>query len=309
MSSYTDLTTEFDFKDLLTWQNMDALAENDNYLYNNLAAYRRPVLQFISVSLIDVENNTGVSNQTSVMFPDGSIRSVTEDTAVTTKYRRFDITAAASFTSGTEDSGLRSGLVEAANTWYAIYAVKSSVDTSKFVLAGDTTLPLAANFATLNTRYGTNGWLYLGMVRNGDNSGATSDLLDFVQTGNQTRFKNTCAANVVSCEGLLLSGSAGGFADYTYAAGTGTTNIPDHCTIAEFVHSSNATTSTVQSKNHAATRVYCGYSGRDKVVMRHWSAASEGCLDVNGNGVGVGSDIFLGGWLDNVLGVGSNPVL
>ena len=27
--AYTDLTTEFDYKDLLTWQNMDKLAEND----------------------------------------------------------------------------------------------------------------------------------------------------------------------------------------------------------------------------------------------------------------------------------------
>ena len=36
MSVYTDLTSEFDYKDLLTWQNMDKLAENDNFLYEVL---------------------------------------------------------------------------------------------------------------------------------------------------------------------------------------------------------------------------------------------------------------------------------
>lgn len=34
--AFTDLTTEFDFKDLLTWQNMEKLAAND--AYNNLAS-------------------------------------------------------------------------------------------------------------------------------------------------------------------------------------------------------------------------------------------------------------------------------
>lgn len=34
MSVYTDLTAEFDYKDLLTWQNMDKLAENDEALLN-----------------------------------------------------------------------------------------------------------------------------------------------------------------------------------------------------------------------------------------------------------------------------------
>ncbi len=31
--SYTDLSDEFDYKDLLTWQNMDALGENDKEMY------------------------------------------------------------------------------------------------------------------------------------------------------------------------------------------------------------------------------------------------------------------------------------
>lgn len=34
-----DLTTEFDYKDLITWQSLDKLAENDNYILNGATAF------------------------------------------------------------------------------------------------------------------------------------------------------------------------------------------------------------------------------------------------------------------------------
>ncbi len=204
----------------------------------SLFGYRRPNLTFIGVTSVDVENNTGTANQTTIVFPDGTIRSVTEDTSSTHKYRRFIITATAEFTTGTEDSGLYSGLSETNNTWYAIYAVKSAIDTTKFVLVGTTTLPLRANFATLNTNLGTNGWVYLGLIRNGDGVSAAGDILNFSQSGGITTFRNsyTGPSTSVTSTGLLLAAAAVPNT-WAYSAGTGTTSVPNHISTAVVSHS------------------------------------------------------------------------
>jgi hypothetical protein len=218
--------------------------------------YRRPALSFVSVTTVDVENNTGTANETRIIFPDGTERSVTEDTASTNKYRRFIITAAAEFTSGTEDSGLRSGLAEATDTWYAIYAVKSTINTANFVLAGDTTLPSQANFATLNTRYGTNGWVYLGMIRNGDASAATGDILSFYQSGIKVGFANTCTGQAMNGLGLRLATSAGATTlTYTYAAGTGTAQIPAHIVFVDWNTNAGASGALFDVRSQVGTNV------------------------------------------------------
>ncbi len=223
--------------------------------------YRKPNLTFVSVTTVDVENNTGTLNQTTIIFPDGSIRSVTEDTSSTNKYRRFLITVPAEFTSGTEDSGLRSGITEATNTWYAIYAVKSTINSANFVLAGDTTLPLQTNYATLNSRYGTSGWVYLGMIRNGDNSGATGDILNFTQSGQQISFTNVLTTTVTANRGLLLASTIGAAnLTYTYSAGTGTTDIPNQIKIGSF-SATEAGDTGLQVTNSAATIYYHDMSG------------------------------------------------
>lgn len=194
-------------------------------------AHRRPNLVYVSATQVDVENNTGTANETKIVFPDNTIRSVTEDTSSTHKYRRFDITADAEFTSGTEDSGLRAALSEANNTWYAIYAVKSAINSANFVLVGDTTLPLQANFATLNSAYGTNGWVYLGLIRNGDNDVAIGNILSFEQASDGvTIFKNSTTGNTShNLQGISLATTASAASlAYTYAAGTGTAQIPSH---------------------------------------------------------------------------------
>lgn len=196
---------------------------------NPLFSYRRPALKWVSATQIDVENNTGTANETSIIFPDGEYRTVTEDTASTHKYRRFDITADAEFTSGTEDSGLRAALTEATDTWYAIYAVKSAIDSTKFVLVGDTTLPLQASFATLNTAYGTNGWVYLGLIRNGDGNGSTGDIVRFDQAGNVTTFHNQNSGTTHSSSGIIFGTSASATTlDWTYASGTAGAQLPSY---------------------------------------------------------------------------------
>jgi hypothetical protein len=48
-----------------------------------LLSYRRPVLKFISVTAVDVENNTQTANETKIIFPDGDVRAVVENTGST----------------------------------------------------------------------------------------------------------------------------------------------------------------------------------------------------------------------------------
>lgn len=311
MSSYTDLTSAFSHKLLLTWQLMDELAENDNFIRSTFGAYRRPVLKYISASLVDVENNTGTANETKIVFSDGSVRSVTEDTSSTNKYRRFDITATANFTSGTEDSGLRSGIAEANNTWYAIYAVKSQINTANFVLAGDTTLPTQANFSTLNTRYGTDSWAYLGMIRNGDGGSTAADILNFIQSGNMTIFKNAITgSSTLALSGLLLATTAGATTlTYTYSAGTGTTAIPNTVLLAQYAAAFAAVANFAIAKDSGGTRIYLKELGTNGVAGQWLASAAEGVALSNGAASSIAQDVALTGFIDSVLGVGSNPLL
>lgn len=263
---------------------------------------RRPVLVWVSATTVDVENNTGTAHQTNIPFPDGEVLSVTENTGSATKYRRFDITAVAEFTTGTEDSGLRSGLTEATNTWYAIYAVKSTIDATKFVLAGDTTLPTQANDATLNTRYGTNGWVYLGLIRNGDGGSTTGDILSFVQVKNLTTFTNTTTgANSINIYGgiLLATSASAGTLTYTYSAGTSGATIPSNVGIVKYA--AGAVTSGDESISlKTAGGVFLKLGARDRGYLDDaWIPASAG---IQAEGASATTkDIYINSFYDSVL--------
>lgn len=281
------------------------------------ATYRRPTLTYISATTVDVENNTGTVNQTKIIFPDGNYRSVAEDTASSNKYRRFDITADAEFTSGTEESGLRAALSEATDTWYAIYAVKSTINTANFVLVGDTTLPLQANVSSLNGFYGTNGWVYLGLIRNGSVATQTGDIVEFAQVGNRTIFYNANSAANLSgfanaTAGLRFADTAGATSlAYTYSAGTGTTNVPDNIGFVEWNAGSETNTSgLLQVFNSAANRlvtqtaftaVGCG--------VQCLARAADGLAIAQSAGGSITGSLMLIGWIDKALGVGSNPFI
>ena len=267
------------------------------------AGWRRPNLTFVSVTTVDVESNTGTANQTKIVFPDGNSRSVTEDTASTTKYRRFDITATAQFTSGTEDSGLRSSLSEVTNTWYAIYAVKSSINTANFVLVGDTLMPTQANFATLNSNFGTNGWLYLGRIRNGDKSGATGDILNFSQQGHFTIFKNTCAASVVDAVGIRLANSASAS---SLAYSLSSADVPSDILVVGYYAAAGAGSGSIQLGNNNVTQMWACGSGAARFATRVIVQATDPVLT---NGSASAMDIHLWAFFDPVLGVGSNPLI
>lgn len=187
--------------------------------------YRRPVLQWNDADTVNVEAQGGAANQTRILFPDGSARTVTEDLASTQKYRQFDVTKTAEFTTGTESGGLRSGLSPANNAWYSLYAVKSQINPANFVIVGDTTPPVTANVATLNSRYGTAGWLYLGSIyrTNAGLGGFDPVICDFVQTGSKFEFRPTDITNpsgpiTISIPGGTVLGSA------SFSVG-GTTNV------------------------------------------------------------------------------------
>jgi len=193
----------------------------------DLLTYRRPDLEWVSITEIGVAPNTYRLSATEivVMFPDGEMRRVLGSD---TNLRRMNITETAANT-GTLNSGLRSGISEAANTWYAIYAWKSLDNDGKFVLVGDTTPPSISNYATLNTRYGENAWVFLGYVRNGMNvfggSGQDLDLLRFNQHAGVTIFVTSVGSRYPM--GTTLAGNTTGTLNYTPTTGMGTTDLPD----------------------------------------------------------------------------------
>lgn len=281
---------------------------------DNYAAWKRPNLTWISATQVDVQNNTGTANQTAILFPDGELRSVTENTSSTSVYRRFDMAATANFTSGTEDSGLYSGLTEGAN-WYAIYAVKSQINSSNFVLVGTTTLPLQANYSTLNSNFGSNSWVYLQTIPNSDGNSATGDIPKFYSTGNYTTLANT--SNLINnVYGIRLANAGAGSASltYTYSSGTaiGSGNIPGNITIGNIALSVGGTGSnTLQVQDAAGAFAYA--------LIPTSSVASFQPINNVPLVLGFRFSLNLGststwhmlltGFYDNVLGVGSNPLL
>lgn len=279
---------------------------------DHYGSYRRPNLKWVSVTQVDVEANTGTSNTTKIQFPDGNLRTVTEDTSATHKYRRFDITAGAEFTSGTEDSGLRSGLSEASNTFYCIYAVKSLINSANFVLAGDTTTPTTANFATLNSRYGTDSWVYLGGIKNGDSAAAASSILDFVQNGPLMVFKNTSAGTVRNMTGMLcVTTASANNVTYTYASGTGSQQIPDHILIVKYQGvAASIAGSCIDLTDSGGTRFYASVDcANTRGTVGAWMAAVEGARVDHVQAGNVAIDIFMTAYMDSVLGVGANPII
>lgn len=279
---------------------------------DKFANYRRPNLVYVSATAVDVFNNTGTANQTRIVFPDGAYRSVTEDTAVTDKYRRFIITATAEFTSGTEESGLYTGLTEATNTWYAIYAVKSTINTANFVLVGTTTLPVQGSVSTLNTNLGTNGWVYLGLIRNGDNAGTTGDILDFEQAGLISYFRNIATGNSRDCAGIRVATSAGATSlTYTFANGTGAAQIP--IIVSGVFYTAVVGTEAVSAgrlQNSAGTKNYLQASNAHfQFIGTTWVPQNESLKTSSVVGGSVAQDIFASGWMDRVLSAGSNPFI
>lgn len=276
---------------------------------DKLNAYRRPILQYASGTVVNIETGlTGTSGQAAILFPDGNYR--TDSTAGRINCNLAQVAAL----SGSWQSGLRTGSVSN-NTWYAIYAVKTTDDTSKFVAVADTTLPTQASFASLNSNFGTNGWVYLGMIAYGDNSGTANAILSFVQCVNFTKFRNTCVANGTQHTGIRLATQSVAATPlvYTYASGTAISSaqIPAHLPMGYIAAGgNNAAQETLQISATAATILYAALqspSGGSTMQTTAIMPLSDG-VTVSGSASNK-HDIFLSGYWDAVLGVGASPIL
>lgn len=204
------------------------------YLMGN---YKKPVLVYVNSTTVEIEENTLTDNQSLIVFPTGPI-AVTEDTSSTHKFRRLVTSATAngydSDDTGAADSGLRQGLSLAANTWYAVYAarVRYGDDAgNNFILVVDDTMPAYSNWGTLDTRYGANQWVYLGMLRRGYGVANTTTLIPFQQDNKGwTRFIDRGAANDMF--GIEISNSSytatTNASMWTMGVGNSGNNIPDH---------------------------------------------------------------------------------
>lgn len=270
-------------------------------LNSPVVRYSPPSMVFITTNAIDLSTNTGTANQTCVLFGDGDYRCVTENTASADKYRRFIATATANFTSGTEDSGLRSTYVRTANTIYSIYAVKSQINASNYVVVGDTIAATRDNYAALNSAYQTNGWVPLGRLANGDDSGSTNQLLDFAQSGRMTRFRNVCVAGSSGRNGhgiLLANATSATSLEYAYTTGTAGKVIPVGVSLFFLTQNTNVGSTGVTNFYFSGSYFSTGYTASNFIVTNILPA-----------GVTIGSDapagsnynFYLSGWIDDLL--------
>jgi hypothetical protein len=266
---------------------------------DHYSTWRRPNLSFGSVTTVAVESGLdGTSGDISILFPDGTMRTETSATRTT-----FDITRNAVLVTSGAQSGLRTTLSEASNTWYYLYAVKVTDSSTQWCTVGDTRQPIQANFSAINTSFGTNGWVYLGRVRNGDKSGATSDLLNFRQSGHFTMFTNTCTGSVVDTVGLRLTNSASATSlAYTFS----TADVPSDINIVGYYAASGTGSGTVQFGNNNVTQMWAAGSGASRFATRIFTTATDAVLT---NASAAAMDINLWGFIDPVLGPGSNPLL
>lgn len=270
---------------------------------DHYSAYRRPVLQYSSATVVNLEAGlTGTSGQAQILFTDGTIR-----TDSTTSRINLDVTRNAVL-SGAAQSGIRTGSV--AQGWWAVYAVKVTDSSTNFVTVACQELPLQANFATLNSNFGTSGWVYLGLVRYGDNSGATTVILTFVQAGYYTSFYNAASGSAVNGQGIRFSTSASAASiNYAVSRGVGVTDVPQNVSFALWGAAINAGGTSFWTLSDGTGQIHSqpittGTQG----FMRGLNPVRSSTVLINGPGSSA-YDMYFVGLVDGALGIGSNPLL
>lgn len=267
--------------------------------------YRRPNLVSTGSSTTCTVEKLSASGALVINFPDGY--QLLDSTA---GHVTLDVTRVASL-GASPQSGLRTGTV-ANNTWYAVYAVKANSG-ANVVLVADVTLPLQANIATINGFYGANSWVYLGLIRYGDGSGSPSGIVNFVQCGNKTKFINVSDGGATGfiAEGVRMAHTAGATTlGYSYASGTGAAQIPANVPHTLWTICSAALASSyisvLNSLNTKGFTQYASFSA-STAAQRLETAALDGVSISNGASSSIAYDIWLSGYVDQVLGIGYNP--
>lgn len=277
---------------------------------DHYSTWRRPVLKFGSVTTVSVESGLdGTSGDIPMLFPDGTMRTETSATRTT-----FDITRNAVLVTSGAQSGLTGVTSEATNTWYALYAAKVTDSSILWVTVGSTVLPLQANFATLNTAYGTGGWSYLGMIRNGDQGSTNSDILDFTMCGNTTRFNGAVTGGNAARAGVgIIMATTASATSLTYSSSTGTSGavIPNHLGLVMYTHAqSGGASHSVDISASPGSKFFASQDGLTAYTLSLPPIPiGNGLKSANSGGVSSQTDIVLSGFIDGVLGVGSNPLL
>lgn len=274
-----------------------------------IAAYRRPTLVWNSITSVGIERgfspNVISTINAAILFPDGTLRNDSNSNHID-----FNITRNAIF-NGVNQSGLRTGQSESVNTWYAMYAVKEQNGTG-FVLVGDVNPPSRGNIPALNSFYGTNGWLYLGYIRNGDNSGATGDILAFVQVGYDFMFFNA-EVDMAGHGGIgtRLVASTNQVNTWAFTPGMGVggggtaIDVPGSIIKAKFWCGASNTGATLEYIGGTAdgTRRYFDITSTtgNRELQIVDADPAQGFRTSASQPVGSGSDINLYGWSDHAL--------
>jgi hypothetical protein len=273
--------------------------------------YSPPDLIYIATGTVDITTNTGTANRTCILFPDGDYRCVTENTATTNKYRRFIITDTANYTSGTEDSGLKSTFIGTNDTFYWIYAVKSQINTANYILEGTTTPALSSNYSTLDGLYGTNGWVYIGKIRYGDNSGVDNDIVAFVMHGPVMIYNSACTAGSSGRNGiglLMANATSASSLDFTFTTGVTGKVVPSDVTHWWVSRNINVGSTGVGNMYQAAavggnSYTAIGYS-TNNMMQTHLVPAG---INVGADGpAGSNFNFYMYGYYDGALGGGSD---
>lgn len=280
--------------------NLNAVVISTITSLQNQFAYRRPNLVWKSNTTVSLETGLdGNSGEAAIIYPSGNLVTETNATALT-----MDITR----NSGNSQGGLLSGSATA-NTWYAVYAIRGP----NITLIATLTTPIQASSSTLDSAFGHNNWVYLGMIRYGDNSGATTVILNFTQAGNTTLFTTITTGNAFNSNGIRLATTASAASlTYTYSAGTGAAQIPGHINLAYYGAFGNggvaSSVVTIQPGAGNGNNIFVGFPSSIGFGASFCRPASDGVKYAQSN-ASAAMDIYLEGFVDGVLGIGSNPQL
>ena len=200
-----------------------------------LGKYRKPVLVWDSSSGITLENNSSTTHNTVLALP-SRIISITEDTSSVTKSRKAYITTTANGYSGSHtgaaQGGMRSGVSLTNNNWYTVYGVRVRGGTdagNRFIIVFDQLTPIGSNYAALDSHYGANDWVYLGLIRYGfGQSGSASGIVPFTYSnkGECWLRGNDSGATFGGVAFFQSTADADDSPAYTITDGTGSTDIP-----------------------------------------------------------------------------------
>lgn len=279
---------------------------------DHYSTWRRPVLQYSSTTVVNIETGiNGTSGQAQILFPDGNLR--TDSTSSRINCNLAQVAAL----SGTAQSGLQTGTVSN-NTWYWIYAVKVSDSSTTFVTVADKTNgPFQASFSTLNTNFGSNSWVYLGLIRYGDNSGTANAILNFKMAGNTTQFLNLCTGTALGSFGIRLATTAAATTlVYTYVSGTGAAQIPANVFLSFWQGCKNIDSGGANRGAYWIDTFAGVWFGMQMdistIAFNGISAlglAVNGITGINPHANNCQWDIYIKGFTDSILGIGSNPLL